>query len=71
MNLNLNQADNNLAEEMGFAKPTKGRKSAVNMGAKHTVKTIANRSVKDTLGNGIVGSIAALLVRTMINKQMK
>lgn len=62
------------ATEAGFIegdKPKKSRKSAAHLGVKHTAKLIAVRAVGDSLGNGIVGSIAKLLTRMAVNKGMK
>jgi hypothetical protein len=51
-----------------WAKPKKGRKrkSSLELGVKHTARIEATRTVKDIVGNGLLGDILALLVRKQI-----
>ena len=60
--------DTQIAQDAGFAKPKRKKQSALKMGMKHATKIQGTRAVKKALGNGLIGSIAALLMREGVNK---
>ncbi len=66
-----NQIDRE-AKNAGWKKSgRKGKKSAVELGAKHAARVQAQRLAKQQFGNGLAGGIAALLARTFVNSTVK
>jgi len=64
----MNPVERSIASRDGWVEPKKKKQSAVKLGAKHAARVATTRAVKSSLGNGLTGSIAALIARNFINK---
>lgn len=63
--------ENQVAEQAGFVKPKRAKQSPLTLGAKHASRVAIDRTVKQALGNTLLGSICSLLAKDAFKKATK